>query len=495
MKGITPERLYYGLLAHGLFAERLPPIFTSINFFDYCQSSAYNFSDRGYNYVKFYSLKNTNIPRQFGIPNPISYHLLCKCLKDNWYNICTHFENNTSNQNHKISRIHIRRLANKPALFEMNYHNWKIDGSPETDLMFGKRYLVRADISTFFPSIYTHSLSWALIGKAKAKIDRNKKHWYNDIDHQAQNVKHGETHGLLIGPHTSNLLSEIILTTVDNNLYKKNWCSYIRHIDDYTCYANSYEEGQRFLIDLSEELYSFDLKLNENKTSIEELPIAAVDQWVRQINSLNIKKHNENMQYPDVKAFLDNVIGIMHRNNDKSSILYYAMKVLSGQKMTQNANEYCIKTLLSYIVLYPYLIPFVDKYVIQTYRADFSLIRKFANQIYNEGIKFRNYEEVSFSLFFAIKYNFQIEAIDLDIILKTNNCIIYILSFLYFEYFKNIDAKKKLGEYALNLSKNKDDFCQNWIFVYESISKSYLKDEWKDMKENQVTFLKPISDW
>ena len=30
-------------------------------------------------------------------------------------------------------------------------------------------------------------------------------------------MRNGETHGLLIGPHTSNLLSEIILTVVEKN--------------------------------------------------------------------------------------------------------------------------------------------------------------------------------------------------------------------------------------------------------------------------------------
>ena len=55
-----------------------------------------------------------------------------------------------------------------PALFQMNYDNWRVDGDPETDILMGKRYMVNADISTCFTSIYTHSLSWALVGKEMA---------------------------------------------------------------------------------------------------------------------------------------------------------------------------------------------------------------------------------------------------------------------------------------------------------------------------------------
>lgn len=105
-----------------------------------------------------------------------------------------------------------------------------------------------ADISNCFPSVYSHSISWALVGKTVAKSkskpsDRNE--WFNQIDFYTRNLKHGETNGVLIGPHSSNLISEIILVTVDNELTKQDF-KYIRNIDDYTCYVDSYEESDRF---------------------------------------------------------------------------------------------------------------------------------------------------------------------------------------------------------------------------------------------------------
>jgi len=493
MKEITPERLYHGLLAHGLFTEKLPPIFTSVNFFDYCQNRKQNFHDKWSNYIYYESIRDTNIPRQLGIPNPMAYQQLCKCLSDNWYEICDHFERYTSCQTHKVSRIHIRKLTNNPALFEMNYNNWKIDGSPEPDLIMGKRYLVKVDIANFFPSIYTHSLPWALIGKSQAKIDRNKDAWYNKIDHYAQYLKNGETHGLIIGPHASNLLSEIILAVVDYNLHVKKWFNFIHHVDDYTCYVETYEKGQEFIIDLSEELHAFDLRLNEKKTSIEELPLASIEQWVRQINAIKTKSNDETMKFPDVRAYLDNVIEIkIHQNNDKSSILKYAIKVLSGQKMTHNAKDYYVKTILHYAILYPYLVPIIDEYIFKKIKPNPSLINIFTNQIYHEGIRSRNYEEVSFSLFFAIKYNFNIENININELLKTNNCIVYLLSFLYYKKQKNKEAIKKIKTLALKLSLNEDDFNQYWVFIYEVLSKSSLTGDWKDMKSKNVTFLKTI---
>lgn len=47
----------------------------------------------------------------------------------------------------------------KDYIFEMSYDNWRNDGSPENGLICKKEYVVHADISKCFPSIYTHSLS------------------------------------------------------------------------------------------------------------------------------------------------------------------------------------------------------------------------------------------------------------------------------------------------------------------------------------------------
>lgn len=69
----------------------------------------------------------------------------------------------------------------------MSYDNWRVDGSPENSLIYRKQYSVHADISKCFPSVYTHSLAWALAGKNVAKANKNNRSlWYNQIDHLVQ---------------------------------------------------------------------------------------------------------------------------------------------------------------------------------------------------------------------------------------------------------------------------------------------------------------------
>lgn len=81
---ISSTEIYKGLLAFGLFTEKLPPVFSSKSFFDYCQTKNPSFPNQPAEYIYFESMRNTNTPRALGIPNPATYHVLCKYVSEIW---------------------------------------------------------------------------------------------------------------------------------------------------------------------------------------------------------------------------------------------------------------------------------------------------------------------------------------------------------------------------------------------------------------------------
>ena len=91
MNEISSDDLYKRLLAYGLFTEKLPPILNSEKFYDYCQTLATPFSDGWRQYIYHESMRNINVPRPLGIPNPLAYQKLCQCLADNWDKIQNSF--------------------------------------------------------------------------------------------------------------------------------------------------------------------------------------------------------------------------------------------------------------------------------------------------------------------------------------------------------------------------------------------------------------------
>lgn len=531
LEEISNDELLEGLLGYGMFSEKLPPVFSSVSFYHYWISKLNKYNDEGRKkYIFFESMRYNNIPRQFGIPNPFEYGVLCEKLYDKWDDILDVFRKNTLGDKHKISRIHIRKLTDNKALIKINYgdyeddnvdendlddteggcnddenvpnsierdsvdkalfrmncKNWKLDGDPITSFFIGKKYVVKADISQCFPSIYTHAISWALVGKSTAKKHRGIKEWYNQIDKACQNMRDGETHGLLIGPHTSNLISELILTTVDNQLKSKY--KYIRKVDDYTCYVEKYEDAESFLRDLEFELRKFDLLLNHKKTSIEKLPKCSEEYWTRALKDKSALWNDKEIGYNMARSYLDTVIQLMADNGQNASTIFYAIKILGGRELNKGARKYCVKMMCHLAIIYPYLIPIMDEYVFDKFNASVYDIEKFSKVLYKEALAKKNSEALNYAIFYAVKYNFTL-SVNAKLIIDSYNCISKLLSLIYFRMNGDSESVDKLAKEAERLAEC--DFDENWLFIYEAVDVSKLKDEWQSLKNAGVSFLLP----
>ena len=384
----------------------------------------------------------------------------------------------------------------------MNYKNYKIDGSPEQDICINKCYKVKADIANCFPSIYTHAITWALAGKEKAKAKKNQNtsnDWYHNLDSSITWLNYGETHGLLIGPHSSNLVSEIILVSIDNKLAKYK---YIRHIDDYTCYVSSIDEANQFLLDLSQSLREFNLTLNHKKTEIIKLPTPFEEDWIRKLKLFKMETYKKQIKYTGVVPFFDMALELMKENKYNGSILNYAIKILLKKKMTKNAQTYFINIIHHLVLIYPYLIPLLEKIfdegLIQS--KQMSII---STNIFKLGIEKNIYEAMIYALYFALKYNFKIKC---KTIAKTNqiqnkeDCILMLLSYLYDKKYnkdlkfyidtaKSYIIKTTLKTEEINIID--DEF---WLFAYEVLRIESPKNldkciDWKQLKNKKITFL------
>lgn len=493
MDEISGDELYEGLLAYGFFAEKLPPLFTAVPFYNYGKELVFNSEWHGF--ISFSSVRNTNIPRTMGIATPMKYQKLCRALYDNWDEIKEHFHTKTDGEEYRVSRIHLRKRKGTKSLFMMNYKDWRVDGNPETDLLITNsrtaKYLVQADISTCFPSIYTHSLIWALVGKQEAKVSRkDDNQWYNKLDKACSSMKNGETHGLLIGPHASNLLSEIILTSIDRVMYDKGY-RYVRNIDDFDCYVESYEKAQIFLRDLEAALREYDLPLNHKKTKITELPIANAESWIHKLNGVQLIASYGKTSYKEISMYLDTAVSMAQKTGN-SSALKYAIKSLCGQKITENGKKAAAKRLMHISVMYPYLLSLMEEYVFKPYEVDSEEIKKFSNAVYTESKRVNNYEGICYAIYFSLLHGFYLEELDTAWVIEQKDCILLCLTWVY--YLKANHGNRHATEVKPLLNEAKrlvhDDMDRYWLFCYEALTPYYLTSEWKAMKQAGVSFLK-----
>lgn len=492
VKSISSSDLYNGLLGSGLFAEKIPNFLCSKEFLKYSKTITLPVDKFPKDYVRYSSMRNINIPRPLAIPEPFVYAGLCHCLKQNWKDLKKFFKENTKKDKFKISRIHLRKIKDKSALFEMNYKNHEDDGSPEQDLIIKSKYLAIGDISKCFPSIYSHAIAWALVGKSTAKASRGPSHWFNDLDFRTRNVKYGETNGVLIGPHASNLISEIILTKVDSLLVDKGF-KFLRYIDDYTCYVETYEEAERFLLELSRELSKYELSINLKKSEIIPLPKASVINWVNQLNHYVFVntydfKGKEAVRVRELKGFIDFSINLMLEEKGDGSILNYAIKIISNKHLGVNAKNYYLKQVHHLVLLYPYLINILEDHVFTPHKVKKTVIKSISDDIYEYGIKYDIYEACSYALFWATKYGFQLNATNIKKeAIESEDCIFMLIAFLY---HKKYERKSYLKEYKDEAKKLKrTDFDRYWVYIYEVLSWSDLPNHYKPMKKKKISFL------
>ena len=145
-------------------------------------------------------------------------------------------------------------------------------------------------------------------------------------------------------------------------------------------------------------------------------------------------------------------------------------------------------------LIYPYLIPLLEEYVFLPFSVQKDSIEKLTQKIYELGCQAKNFEAVCYAIYFSIKYKFSIPALDTVEIVNSDSCLYKLFSLVYYRMQKNKIAEKELKDHARKLSNNEDDFGRNWLFVFEALPQSELKDDWKNIKKYGVSFIKSIQD-
>lgn len=175
-KNLGAGYLEKSLLKNGLFTDKIVPIFDGKAYGNYVLNTptfAKNNTNLRYSAISHRIVSHKNSIRTYQIPHPHSYAILCRIISNSWDKIAEIIENNW--QRKPINTIHVRKMSSHPeCVFCMDYSSKTGEISDVLlDHAIGKKYMVRADISIFFPSIYSHSVTWVGAGD-RTKAFQNK---------------------------------------------------------------------------------------------------------------------------------------------------------------------------------------------------------------------------------------------------------------------------------------------------------------------------------
>jgi hypothetical protein len=159
-------------------------------------------------------------------------------------------------------------------------------------LAYRYKFIITTDVKNFYPSVYTHSIPWAIHGKKLIRKPRNRNdfsYFGNRLDKLFQNANDGCTNGIPIGPVVSDMIAELVLSSVDR-LFSKSLGEnvfVVRFKDDYRILAKTEEDGRSAIKALQDALKEHRLELNDEKTQFHRLPNGLFRNWVSQYHSAN----------------------------------------------------------------------------------------------------------------------------------------------------------------------------------------------------------------
>lgn len=181
------------------------------------------------------------------------------------------------------------------------------------------RFFSKLDIQNFFGSIYTHSITWAIVGDKHLGKEYGNQRFRNTFATQSdiiqQKSNDNETNGIIIGPEINRIIADIILThcdySVEKSLNEKGFAfnkdyKIFRFVDDYYIFSSTYEIIEVIEQAISKELSNFNLRLNLEKHQIKEQPFSLSDTPIIQLRQLlNIFSNNREI----------NLLKVLKNNN------------------------------------------------------------------------------------------------------------------------------------------------------------------------------------
>lgn len=314
------------LLKRGYFPRELPPPFHSRSFAAAAPALSKAWPVKEWTRCVRHNLARPGgLRRPLAIPNPVSFHELAKTISTNWAAIKAH----TWKHRLSASRPHPMKSSHRAVVPRYRYSDL-----PRLRALRRRaaRYLLTTDISQFYPTIYTHSISWALHGKTVSKAALASKGkgaalLGNQIDKALQRMNDGQTHGIPIGPDTSLIVAELILAAADEILVSK--CGSVlrgfRYVDDYELSFATLSDAETVLTEVQSVLADFELALNPRKTRVQELPRSLDGSWASDIARFKVRDAKQ------VRAQRNDLVSLFSKafdaasNSPEDSVLRYAV--------------------------------------------------------------------------------------------------------------------------------------------------------------------------
>ena len=300
--------------------------------------------------------KGAGFRRSITMPNPKHYSMLVKFLVKHSREIDRFYNVSKISMSKAISKDDSSRAI-------VNEYNFEQVMQEQITKGYSSRFLLTADVSKFYNTIYTHSIPWAIHTKDVSKRDRTDALWGNELDRLVRNMQDGQTLGIPIGPDASRVISELIGVALDRSIQASEpELSGIRFIDDFFFFADSASEAENLDLKINRALSEFELTANENKSSIQTMPVPIESLQLQTIRHYKIRKNPPEQKLDIIHLY--NIAIDVHKNHPQENSFHYFLTKVMPIKIHEGNWKILESILLQISICEPKSITVVSKILI-----------------------------------------------------------------------------------------------------------------------------------
>ena len=470
------------LVSNEFFPKELPPCFSTNQIRDKISDEKMNeLGKADFDKIKkstpilFSGYKSESSRRRFAVPNIIGYIKLAKLISDNSEKIFSILE--------KSNKASLTAPIQKSPNLDEPYHK-AVKSFRESEmeiekLYYGNRYELYLDISSFFDSIYTHSIAWAVEGKSKARADKENVLLGNQLDILVRAINRNQTNGILIGNALSRIISEIILCSVDEQIQKDlPEIEYRRYVDDYHFFTKDVVKIQNTLSVVRKHLGLFELNINENKIQTNESPFIYGKPWIESVREYI---------HLDPLVFLNHLI-IEYKKYKDVTIFRYGLQIILLNKYTKENWIIMESKILNLLVSFPSLADIIIKILLQN--KEYIHTRTLKAIIYNiidRAVVLSLDQELIWMTWYIKVLKVDIKEEYVLKILNTYNTLATIIILDYIKeqktkMFKGDKVKKWRRDAVEKMNLYKDEIMESeyWLLAYEG-----TRNKWFNIDDSQ----------
>lgn len=402
--------------------------------------------------------------RATSLPNPIAQTFLCYAIVDNWGSILKQFRKSRISASHPRFRRSESRAVSLPSMQALSDRKLLVGA--------GYRYVLRTDISRFFPTIYTHSIPWALHGKSVAKKNRGatKKHFGNIIDTAVRQCQDEQTFGLPIGPDTSHIIAECVATAIDLDFTRRLKTTPVgfRYVDDYYLFFETLVAAEAALAHLVRCLKEYELQINFEKTIICRIEDLQEDSWTHTLRSLSIAPDGKR-QRSDANYYFEVARELARKHKDESVMVYALRRIGSIIIRVDNWPSFEAQLCLS-AVAHPVTLQTVARllstYAGLGYPISKPRLSRLINSLLSEHAPLDHHSEVAWCLWMCKELGLTLTSANVDIVSSMDSSI---CNLILLDLSSQGRLPKSLPYSRYKLLENSESLREElWMLSYEA---------------------------